>query len=54
MIIQVKWSDEDVWKDLSHVDSLEAAKQSWEETKDRCNLKYDAEFRIKPDETIDY
>lgn len=52
--IQLKWSDEETWKDLEPVEEdlaaqLERLKASWADEKAKNNLKHDAEFRIKPE-----
>jgi hypothetical protein len=54
-MIQLKWSDETVWKDLEPVEEYLAAqldrlKASWAKEKAQNNLKHDAEFRIKPEQ----
>jgi hypothetical protein len=53
-MIQLRWSDETVWKDLKPVEDdlatqLTRLRESWAKCKDECSLKYGVEFRIKPE-----
>lgn len=52
MKIELKWSDEDVWKfwrelkpDETPEQALEACRLQWEETKKHATLNYECEFR---------
>jgi hypothetical protein len=49
-MIQLRWGDEQVWKDLPGVKSIAEAQASWERTKQRGGkLPPDPEFRVVPD-----
>jgi len=53
MIIQLRWSDEEVWKKLRPVDpkrpiddQLAELRAEWLREKNRYKLKYDMELRV--------
>ena len=53
-MIQLRWTDEEVWKDLEPVEEdlaaqLERLKASWAADRAKYKHKHDAEFRVKPE-----
>lgn len=49
-MIQLRWGDETVWKDLPDVQSVEQAQEMWRKSKAKGGkLPPDPEFREKPD-----